>query len=136
MTGISCFLNQLNYLVSSLIANLIFVPCNRAMQKDQPQSIHSFKNLLHVLPLFPCQSFQAFYHVQHRILFFSFFSLLILNCMTKLCSVYKRNVKLFLNVDLEQADLDQQRKLLRPFRLILLKHMAYIFVSYVKSFQL
>ena len=52
------------------------------------------------------------------------------NCMTKLCSVFKRNVKFFLNVDLGNADLDEQRKLLRPFRLMPLKHR--LFVLFVK----
>ena len=38
--------------------------------------------------------------------------------------------KLFLKVDLGHADLDEQRKLLRPFRLMPLKHR--LFVSFVK----
>ena len=50
------------------------------------------------------------------------------NC--KFCSDFKRNVKLFLNVDLEHADQDEQRKLLRPFRLMPLKHR--LFVLFVK----
>ena len=47
-------------------------------------------------------------------------------CMTKLCSVFKRNVQLFLNVDLCHANLDEQRKLLRPFRLMPLKHRLFV----------
>ena len=46
--------------------------------------------------------------------------------MTKLSSVFKRNVKFFLNVDLGHADLDEQRKLLRPFRLMPLKHRLFV----------
>ena len=38
--------------------------------------------------------------------------------------------KLFLKVDLGHADLDEQRKLLRPLRLMPLKHR--LFVSFVK----
>ena len=57
-----------------------------------------------------------------------FFSLFLFTsncyCMTKLCSVYNRDVNFFLNVNTGHADLDEQKKLSRPFDID--------FVSFVK----
>ena len=98
--------DQINYLVSSLIADLNSVSIIKSYAKRNILSrcffMYSRNFCVTIFELFTMSNFGS------SLFLFSFN----FNCMTKLCSVFKRNVKLFLNFDLGHADLDEQRKLL------------------------
>ena len=112
VTRLSYSLNQLNYLLSLLmhITELCIKINSKALFLSRWFFMYSNNFRVTLFKLFIESNFD---YCSYLFLFTSN-----CNCMTKLCSVFKRNFNFFLNVGLEHADLDEPRKLLRPLRLM------------------